>query len=181
MLKKTLLATATSAALLGPLAAFAAGDMGQGTITFTGSVTEAPCNITGADTNLAVDLGQISKTSLTGTIAVSTSVPIEIHLNGCQFAAPATGATASAMSKLTVKFPGQTSTTGDINNGGNATGVTIQLLNANNTAVNLATGSTETVLVNGVNTVRLFARMKGAATVAAGSVTANVSYMLDYK
>ena len=35
MFKKTLLATAATAALLGPVAAFAAGDMGQGTITLS--------------------------------------------------------------------------------------------------------------------------------------------------
>lgn len=91
MIKKTLLATATSAALLGPLAASAAGDMGQGTITFTGSVTEAPCSITGADTNLTINLGQISKKTLTTATSYSPSVPMEIHLNGCQFGA-ATGA-----------------------------------------------------------------------------------------
>ncbi|MFM9870548.1 fimbrial protein [Achromobacter xylosoxidans] len=92
MFKKTLLATAATAALLGPVAAFAAGDMGQGFINFTGSVTEAPCSILAADSNLAIDLGQVSKNALATADSHGNSVPIEIHMTGCSFAAPSGGA-----------------------------------------------------------------------------------------
>lgn len=184
MIKKTLLATATSAALLGPLAASAAGDMGQGTITFTGSVTEAPCSITGADTNLTINLGQISKKTLTNATSYSPSVPLEIHLNGCQFGAATGTPPAQPLSKVSVKFPGQTGTNGSITNTGSATNVSIQLLNAdNNTPVNFTTGSTDSIMHDGAgNTLSLFARMMGSAAGAgAGTVTAKVTYMLDYK
>ncbi|WP_238927861.1 fimbrial protein [Achromobacter xylosoxidans] len=185
MFKKTLLATATTAALLGPVAAFAAGDMGQGTITFTGSVTEAPCSISAADSNLAIDLGQISKKVLTGTGKFGTPVPVEIHLAGCNFEEDAT-THALKLSKVNITFPGQTSTTGMIPNTGDATGVAIQMMNADNTtAVNFATtGSTATQMHQGNgNMLSLFARIAntGATAATAGSVAAKVTYMLDYK
>lgn len=184
MFKKTLLATATTAALLGPVAAFAAGDMGQGTITFTGSVTEAPCSISAADSNLAIDLGQISKKVLTGAGKFGTPVPVEIHLAGCNFEEDATSH-ALKLSKVNVTFPGQTSTTGMIPNTGDATGVAIQMMNADNTtAVNFATGSAGTQMHQGNgNMLSLFARIAntGATAATAGSVAAKVTYMLDYK
>lgn len=182
MFKKTLLATVTTAALLGPVAAFAAGEMGQGTITFTGSVTEAPCSVSAADTNLAIDLGQVSKNLLTGTGKFGTAVPIEIHLTGCSFAA-ATGNTAAPLSKVSVSFPGLTSTTGMVPNTGNATNVAIQMLNRDNTNLNFTTGSSETEMRNGDGSLQLFARIASNSATAAGSgsVTAKVTYMLNYK
>ncbi|WP_241048775.1 fimbrial protein [Achromobacter xylosoxidans] len=185
MFKKTLLTTATTAALLGPVAAFAAGDMGQGTITFTGSVTEAPCSISAADSNLAIDLGQISKKVLSGTGKFGTPVPVEIHLAGCNFEEDAT-THALKLSKVNVTFPGQTSTTGMIPNAGDATGVAIQMMNADNTtAVNFGTtGSAATQMHQGNgNMLNLFARIAntGATAATAGSVSAKVTYMLDYK
>ncbi|WP_238876772.1 fimbrial protein [Achromobacter xylosoxidans] len=184
MFKKTLLATAATAALLGPVAAFAAGDMGQGTITFTGSVTEAPCSISAADSNLAIDLGQISKKVLSGTGKFGTPVPVEIHLAGCNFEEDTT-TKALKLSKVNITFPGQTSTTGMIPNTGDATGVAIQMMNADNTtAVNFATGSAGTQMHQGNgNMLSLFARIAntGATAATAGSVAAKVTYMLDYK
>lgn len=184
MFKKTLLATAATAALLGPVAAFAAGDMGQGTITFTGSVTEAPCSISAADSNLAIDLGQISKKVLSGTGKFGTPVPVEIHLAGCVFEEDAT-TKALKLSKVNITFPGQTSTTGMIPNTGDATGVAIQMMNADNTtAVNFGTGSAGTQMHQGNgNMLSLFARIAntGATAATAGSVAAKVTYMLDYK
>lgn len=185
MFKKTLLATATTAALLGPVAAFAAGDMGQGTITFTGSVTEAPCSISAADSNLAINLGQISKKILSGTGKFGTPVPVEIHLAGCTFEEDATTKELK-LSKVNVKFPGLTSTTGMIPNTGDATGVAIQMMNADNTTpVNFnTTGSTPTQMHQGNgNMLSLFARIAntGATAATAGSVAAKVTYMLDYK
>ncbi|MDZ5617881.1 fimbrial protein [Achromobacter xylosoxidans] len=184
MFKKTLLATAATAALLGPVAAFAAGDMGQGTITFTGSVTEAPCSISAADSNLAIDLGQISKKVLSGTGKFGTPVPVEIHLAGCNFEEDTT-TKALKLSKVNITFPGQTSTTGMIPNTGDATGVAIQMMNADNTtAVNFGTGSAGTQMHQGNgNMLSLFARIAntGATAATAGSVAAKVTYMLDYK
>ncbi|MFM9895013.1 fimbrial protein [Achromobacter xylosoxidans] len=183
MFKKTLLATAATAALLGPVAAFAAGDMGQGFINFTGSVTEAPCSILAADSNLAVDLGQVSKTSLGTANSHGNSVPIEIHMTGCSFAAP-TGGTAPS-SKIEVTFPGQTSTNGIVpNTMGDATNVGIQLLKADgSTNYDFTTEGTGVQMHDGNNVLSFFARIakSGTGNVTAGSVSSKVAYMLKYK
>ncbi|MFY1984103.1 fimbrial protein [Achromobacter xylosoxidans] len=184
MFKKTLLATAATAALLGPVAAFAAGEMGQGTITFTGAVLEAPCSIEATDTNLAVDLGQVSKKSLSAAGKYGNSVPIEIHLKGCNFGTAGAGATTPPGSKVAIKFPGQTGTDGMIPNTlGNAQNVSIQLLQANGTSkVNFDAGDPGTQMVDGANTLSFFARITATATgVTAGTVSSKVTYMLDYK
>ena len=185
MFKKTLLATATTAALLGPMAAFAAGDMGQGSITFTGSVTEAPCSIAAGDSNLAINLGQISNKVLSGTGKFGTPVPIEIHLNGCKFDAGTGTPPTSLLSKVNLTFPGQTSADGIIPNAGDATGVGIQLMEADNTTkINFtATGSRSVQMHDGNNVLSLLARIAntGATAAGAGSVTAKVTYMLEYK
>lgn len=185
MFKKTLLATATSAALLGPLAAFAAGDTGQGSITFTGSVLEAPCSIAATDANMAVELGQVSNKVLSGTGKHGASVPIEIHLIGCNFGTPTAGATNPAGSKIEILFPGQTGTTGMIpNTMGSAQNVAIQLLAANGTSpVNFDVAGAGTQMSKGDNLLSFFARIAndGAAQAVAGTVKSKVTYMLDYK
>lgn len=184
MLKKTLLATAATAALLGPVAAFAAGDTGQGSITFTGSVLEAPCSIASADSNMTVELGQVSKKLLSAADKYGNSVPIEIHLTGCNFGTPTAGATNPAGSKVAIKFPGQTGTNGLIPNTlGNAQNVSIQLLQANGTSkVNFDAGDAGTQMYDGTNVLNFFARIAStAAGVTAGSVSTKVTYMLDYK
>ncbi|MGE8655880.1 MAG: fimbrial protein [Achromobacter sp.] len=188
MFKKTLLATATSAALLGPLSSFAAGDMGQGTITFTGSVTEAPCSITAADSNQVIDLGQISKKDLNAANKFSASVPISIHLTGCTFGA-ATGTPATNMSKVGIAFTGATTdaTTGKLTNTGSATNVVVQILDKSNaTPVNFNTApsaANATQMTDGggpANALNFFARLFATGVGGAGTVNSSVTYTLSY-
>lgn len=187
MFKKTFLATVTTTALLGTGAAFAAGDSGQGTIMFTGSVLEAPCSIAAADTNQNIDLGQVSKKVLSGTGKYGNSVPVEIHLTGCNFGASTTVGgvtTPPAGSKIDISFPGQTGTEGMIPNTlGNAQNVGIQLLQANGSAkVNFDAGGAGTQMYDGGNVLSFFARIAStAAGATAGTVSSKVTYMLNYK
>lgn len=187
MFKKTLLATATSAALLGPLSSFAAGDFGQGTITFTGSVTEAPCSITAADSNQVIDLGQISKKDLSAANKFSASVPISIHLTGCTFDAAAGAGTN--MSKVGIAFTGAAidATTGKLTNTGSAANVVVQILdqsNANPVNFNTApTAANATQLTNGsgpANVLNFFARLFATGVGSAGTVKSSVTYTLSY-
>ncbi|WZB76745.1 fimbrial protein [Achromobacter insuavis] len=132
MFKKTLLATATTAALLGPVAAFAVGEMGQGTINFTGTIIDAPCSIVAADTNMAIDLGQVALRDLKTVGAASAPVPIVIHLAGCSFDAvtPATNPATYKFSKVAVSFTGATTSApqGQLANTGTATNIAVQLM-----------------------------------------------------
>ncbi|CUI30367.1 fimbrial protein [Achromobacter sp. 2789STDY5608621] len=191
MFKKTLLATATTAALLGPVAAFAAGDFGNGTITFTGSVIEAPCSISAADTNMTIDMGQVSKKDLTATGKFSTSVPINIHMTGCTFdadpAPPAgTGNANGKLSKIGVTFQGTSATpaSGLLTNIGGAANVVVQLLNKdNNTPINIGTPATaanaqQMTASNGV--LNFFARLMATGVGGAGSINSTATYSLTY-
>ncbi|WP_241132814.1 fimbrial protein [Achromobacter insuavis] len=188
MFKKTLLATATTAALLGPVAAFAAGDFGNGTITFTGSVIEAPCSISAADTNMTIDMGQVSKKDLTATDKFSTSVPINIHMTGCTFDAdPAnTGNVNGKLSKIGVTFQGTsaTPTSGLLTNIGGAANVVVQLLNKDNNtpikigAAPMAADAQQMTASNGV--LNFFARLMATGVGGAGSINSTATYSLTY-
>lgn len=192
MIKNTVLAAAIGLLAL-PAAGIAAGDMGQGTITFSGSVTEAPCSISAGDDKMTVDLGQVSKNMLNAPGKFSDSVPIEIHLAGCEFA-PDTGVDANPtgkLSKVGVQFLGAVTNAalGKITNTGTATAVAVQLLNDDNTTpVTLGaapTAANAVQLRDGSNVLRYFARLSvvggpGPAASGTGSISASATYSLTY-
>ncbi|EIK6010629.1 long polar fimbrial protein LpfA, partial [Salmonella enterica] len=88
MIRKTLIAAATVAAVMSSASVFAVdpsptstGKFGGGTITFTGSVTEAPCSIPAGEANQNIDLGTVSNKVLgTSSLSGSTPVPVKINL-----------------------------------------------------------------------------------------------------
>ncbi len=184
MLKKTLLATATAAALIGPAAAFAA-DFGQGTITFTGSVLDAPCSIPAADLNQTIDLGQISKNDLTTTNSTSATLPIEIHLTGCNFTTTGTPAVPQ-LNKLRISFAGTFSDatkailTNTAPNG--ATNVGIQIVDNAGKVITSTPTAEQTLAAGNLNTLRYGVRLINTGTTAAtaGKVGAQVVFTLTY-
>lgn len=191
MFKKTLLATATTAALLGPVAAFAVGEMGQGTINFAGTVIDAPCSIVAADANMAVDLGQATLRDLKAAGQASTPVPIVIHLTGCSFDAntPATNPATYKFSKVAVSFTGATTVAaqGQLANTGTATNVVVQLMGPNYVSpVDMSAAATagavaNQVLTTGDNTISFFARLIATAAGAkVGTVKSSITYNLNY-
>lgn len=192
MIKKTILAAAIGLLAL-PAVGIAAGDMGQGTITFSGSVTEAPCSISTGDNDMTIDLGQVSKNMLNAPGKFSDSVPIEIHLAGCQFAQD-TGANANPagrLSKVGVQFLGAITNAalGKITNAGTATSVAVQLLDSDNlspiTIGAAPTAANAVQLRDGSNVLRYFARLSvvggpGPAASGTGSISASATYSLTY-
>lgn len=201
MRKKIILAMAAAGMMCGT-SAFAAviptADAGHGTITFSGSVIEAPCSIVPESQNLKVDLGQVSVKSLNAAESSSSAVPVTINLVGCSFDAPTTGDTIAKYSKVSVTFPDAqapatndgTLEKGEIKNMATdnpATKVAIQLLkNDGNTPVDLTkttpTGGDITLdTTSSTNKLDFYARMisvAGGAT--AGNVAATVTYKLKY-
>jgi len=187
MLKKTLLATATAAALIGPAAAFAA-DFGQGTITFTGSVLDAPCSIPAADLNQTIDLGQISKNDLTTANAASATLPIEIHLTGCNFTNAGTPP-APQLNKLKIAFAGTFSDATKailLNTAPNgATNVGIQIVDNAGKVISSTPTAEQTLATGNLNTLRYGVRLINTGTGAnvaatAGKVGAQVVFTLTY-
>ncbi|EIO3769869.1 fimbrial protein [Salmonella enterica] len=200
MIRKTLIAVTTIAAIMGSAAAFAVdgtapaattGKFGGGTISFTGSVTEAPCSIPPSDVNQTIALGSISnKVLVSSSKTGSDPVPVHINLKNCDV-----GGT-SVYSKVSVKFlnDGKIDKTG-ISKGllittGSATGVSVQLLDNERKGIDFTSNdtmrpATEVPLATGVDaSLTFYAHMiakTGSTTPAtAGTVSAQVAYQLDY-
>ncbi len=177
-------------------AAIATTDAGGGTMTFSGSVIDAPCSIAPDSQNIKVDLGQVSMRSLS-TNTYSDSVPVTITLTGCSFedlgSNPDQGATN--YSKVAVAFPDATPpdggdlTKGEIANtaGNPAANVAIQLLKSDGTApVDLSTTPTAGDITldtsSATNKLSFWARMVllTGKKPSQGAVGATVTYKLKY-
>ncbi len=62
-----------------------AGPFGSGKITFTGTITNSPCDIAPGDDAITVPFGQISYRKLNTANATTDSKPFTIHLQNCAF------------------------------------------------------------------------------------------------
>ncbi|EHI3197164.1 TPA: fimbrial protein [Salmonella enterica] len=196
MFRKTLITTATLAAVMSAASAFAAGDVienkdfGGGTINFTGSVTNAPCSIAPGDENLTVKLGQVSMKQLSADGQGSDPVDIKIHLNSCQFDAHTPSPSTpdyGQFSKVDVAFDGYTSpdaAKGLLHNDGNAANVDVQLLDAQANVIDLSKtvdGSKAQQLTGSTGVVTFKARMLAVGGAGGtGTVAATVNYKLKY-
>ncbi|EMD4511700.1 fimbrial protein StdA [Salmonella enterica] len=117
MRNKLLLAMAVTGMMYG-VSAFAEGDstppakFGSGTVTFRGTITNAPCDIATGDDDLHVDFGQVSYRSLKTHDAADDAHAknFTIHLQNCEFdkgSAPQGGGTApDLMSRVQIAFSG---------------------------------------------------------------------------
>ncbi|EDV3839152.1 TPA: fimbrial protein [Salmonella enterica subsp. enterica serovar Java] len=196
MFRKTLITTATLAAVMNAASAFAAGDVienkdfGGGTINFKGTVTNAPCSIDPNDENLTVNLGQVSMKQLSADGQGSDPVDIKIHLNSCQFDKTTVNPQTpdyGQFSKVDVAFDGYTSpdkTKGLLQNDGNAANVDVQLLDALAAPVDLTKvvdGTKAQQLTGSTGVVTFKARMLAVGGPGGtGTVAATVNYKLKY-
>ncbi|EAX4622147.1 long polar fimbrial protein LpfA [Salmonella enterica subsp. arizonae] len=201
MFRKSLISAATLVIMTGTAPVFAA-DAGGGTITFSGSVIEAPCSIVPDSQNIQVNLGQVSAKSLKTAGATSSAVPVTINLTGCSFepppVTPPTDGTTGNYSKVAVVFPDApapeandgTLTNGEIRNMATdnpAGNVAIQLLKSDaSTPVDLTqnnptTGDIQLDTTSSGNQLKFFARMiSKVGTATPGNVGATVTYKLKY-
>ncbi|EHF4788528.1 TPA: fimbrial protein [Salmonella enterica] len=192
MFRKTALAVMTISAVVCGSSAFAAdptGSFGTGSIHFTGTVTNSPCNVAPGDDALAVSFGQVSHKTLTAVGDTSPSQPVVIHLTDCSF--DPDGGTPSnpvgLMSKVNVAFTGPSTTDNKAftNTLGSAGNVAVQLLKSDNTTVieanSIPTQADAQQLQAGDNQLRFFARLIAVGGAASpGSVDATVTYTLTY-
>ncbi|EAZ2268739.1 fimbrial protein [Salmonella enterica] len=165
-----------------------AGPFGSGKITFTGTITNSPCDIAPGDDAITVPFGQISYRKLNAVDATTDSKPFTIHLQNCAFDPNDTTIAGSAgkMSKVTVSFSG----TADAGNKayistGSAQHVGVQLLKSDNTTpitpnTTMADGDAQQ-LQAGNNELKFFARLIAlTAATTPGDVDASVTYTLKY-
>lgn len=165
------------------------GPFGSGKITFTGTITNSPCDIAPGDDAITVPFGQISYRRLNAVDATTDSKPFTIHLQNCAFD-PDDAATnknpAGKMSKVTVSFSGGGDATHHAYvSTGSAQHVGVQLLKSDNTTIiepNTPMPDDDAKqLQAGNNELNFFARLIAlAADVTPGDVNASVTYTLKY-
>ncbi|EDX0051823.1 fimbrial protein [Salmonella enterica] len=165
------------------------GPFGSGKVTFTGTITNSPCDIAPGDDAITVPFGQISYRKLSTADATTESKQFTIHLQNCAFDANATTIAGSAgkMSKVTVSFSGAGDTTHHAYiSTGSAQHVGVQLLKSDNSTLiepnSTASDTTDAQqLQAGNNELNFFARLIAlAADVTPGDVNASVTYTLKY-
>ncbi|EBW9463518.1 fimbrial protein StdA [Salmonella enterica subsp. enterica serovar Panama] len=167
------------------------GPFGSGKVTFTGNITNSPCDIAPGDDDLTVKFGQISYRHLKSEHAIDTAdaKSFTIHLQNCAFDPNndvGTKATKpNLMSMVSVTFTGAASSDNKtFNNSGSATGVGLQLLDSTHTAITSGTATKDNQLQSGDNQLTFFAQLVNQGeenTVTPGSISVPVNYTLTYK
>lgn len=179
--KKTLFATALVAGL--GFVAFGANTAHavDGTINITGKVISSTCQINGGASPAAINvtLPNVSTTSLTAAGAVAGRTPFNIALSGC-----------GSLTKATTFFePGPTVLAdGNLKNTAAtpASGVEVQLLNGDFSAINLggaaaAQNSATANLTSGAGTLNYYAQYYANAAAGSGNVTSSVQFTMLYQ
>lgn len=150
----------TALSILGMLSANAFADAGSGTVTFTGTVTDAPCNISANSVDQTVPFGLVSKSLLNKGNEVMKN--FDIKLEQCD---------NTTLKTASVTFYGPNSSTGtEIKTSGVAKNVVIRLASADGKNVTLGT-PVDAPMQGDSNTLRFTAYAKKSADVGAGDVT----------
>ncbi|MGQ7933290.1 fimbrial protein [Paraburkholderia sp. D1E] len=174
--------------LLG-LASFGA-EAADGTITFTGTVSDTTCSINGTASGSPADFAVVLPTVSAGTLAAQgavagTSSPTDITLalSGCS--GTATKAVAAFENGSTVD-----QTTGYLTNqavSGAAANVEVRLLNASLQPINVTTGlnndisTTGATISGGSANLKYFAQYYATGKATPGAVNTSVQYTMQYQ
>jgi major type 1 subunit fimbrin (pilin) len=181
-MKHTLLAAAlATTAVLSFSSAFAA----DGTVNFTGSVTDTACVVDlGTNNTLSVPMGRISKTSFGAAGSLAGATKFTLKLKTCPAATSATvkfdGIAAGGDDKILALTGGT----------GAATGLGIQISDKGGNVLPLATDSASYTLAQGdaldptkdvSNDLNFTARyISTAAAVTAGTANATATFSINY-
>lgn len=151
-------------------------DLGHGTVTFTGSIVEAPCSIDSETIDQTVNLGQVSNVSLDNKGA-STPKSFEIRLEKCNV--------GDKGKSVTAKFTGaEGSTAGLLGITGTAKGASIAVMDGKGTLLELGKSTDAQKLQNGNNTLLFSAYLQGdgaSGGVVPGDFTSIANFTLDYQ
>lgn len=173
-MKKTMLSA------LAMVAACAAGSAlaSDGTIHFTGNITDQTCKVDTGSQNLPVNLGSVAQSALNGSKGMRAApTKFTISVSEC----PETVTSAN------VKFDG-TSDTDDqsllaLDSGtGIATGVGIQIADKNGATIPLHSASPDYALAEGANTLDFVARyVSTGPAVSTGTANGTSEFTIIYK
>ena len=156
-----------------------AADQGNGTVTFTGSIVDAPCSIKSGEDGDAqtVKLGQVSAAALKNQ-GMSTSVPFKITLENCTL--------DTEGDQVQVTFTGTPDGNDDTMLGlnGQASGAGIVISDQSGNALDLGDASELTNLQDGHNDLMFHAYLKGdgaSTTIIPGEFTSVANFSLAYQ
>ncbi|MBF7981209.1 MULTISPECIES: fimbrial protein [Rahnella] len=152
-----------------------AKDQGHGTITFTGSIIDAPCSITPESSDQTIDLGQVSNLALKDG---GRSIPqvFTIKLEQCDITTSKT---------VTTTFSGTASSANKdlLGLAGTAKGASIGISTTTGDLVKLGSASPAQALLTGTNNLSFAAYLQGdgaSATIVPGSFQSVANFALDY-
>lgn len=150
----------------------------DGTIKFTGNITDQTCTVDTGSKNLPVSLGSVAQSALNGAKGMKAA-PTKFTINVSACPATVTGAN--------VKFDG-TSDSNDqsllaLDSGtGIATGVGIQIADKNGTPISLHTNSSDYALAAGANALDFVARyVSTGPAVTTGTANGTSEFTIIYK
>lgn len=174
-MKKQLHALALLSVISG--AAVSTANAADGTIQFNGEIIDAACTVSPSSASQIVTLGQVSDKAFAADGDTAGATAFQIDLTSC----PATVTSATVKFDGTA-YQGDNSTLELTQGAGVATGVGIQIRNADNSVLPLFTPSQSITLAQtGTNTLKFNAAyVAKAATVTAGPANATATFSVVY-
>jgi type 1 fimbria pilin len=153
-----------------------AADQGQGTVTFNGSIIDAPCSIAPGSDTQTVEMGQISNVELQNG-GKSFARYFDIKLENCD---------TTTLKTVTTTFGGMESAAvaGLLGITGSAEGAGIAIVDGSGSVITLGQPTGEQALVNGNNTLAFSAYLQGSTTpdaIKPGSFSGVADFTLAYQ
>lgn len=161
------------------ISSFAQADQGHGTVTFTGSIVDAPCSIDPDSIDQTVNLGQVSNVALAADSNKGSSTPknFEIKLEKCTLGDKGKSVTAT--------FTGSKGgTEGMLGLTGTAKGASIAMTDGTGKVLELGKPTTAQALQNGNNTLLFAAYLQGdgaSAGIVPGDFKSVANFTLAYQ
>jgi len=152
-----------------------------GTVHFKGEIVNAACAVDAGSVDQTVQLGQVRSARLATAGSTSSPVGFNIQLNDCD---------TTIATKASVAFSGVTATNASptvlalqSSAAGGATNVGIQILDSTSTPLALdgATFSSETTLIDGTNIIPFQARYYATGAATAGIANADATFKVQYQ
>ena len=149
----------------------------DGTISFTGSVTDTACTVDAASANQTVKLGTVAASSFTAAGSTAAAARFSINLTGCPAAAKTAsvrfdGLVSSGNSSLLSLSPGQTATN---------LGVGLYQLDSSQLIPIGSPTPSVPLTTSGTNTISFIAKYVAISTpVGVGTANANATFTVSY-
>lgn len=170
-LNKTMIAAFMA---FGVVSAANAADQGNGSVTFKGSIIEAPCSISADSIDQTVQLGQVSAAALASG-GTSTPKNFSVLLESCAL---------ETLKTVTATFTGAAGVDGRLGVTGTAKGASIAMTDGANNVITLGQASKAQSLQDGNNSLIFSAYLQGdgdTTTVVPGDFTGVTDFTLAYQ